>query len=125
MKNKFKYRGEQKMKLAGIIAAIGAFGAKIWQIIKAVSKLRTVKKEVMEAYEQSMATFNYLSESFEKMKQFFSAESDGGKKLTPAEIQKAGVILKESMEMLNKAKKEIFEAKDEIKKLIDAIKKKK
>lgn len=111
------------MKLAGILTLIGAFGAKVMHLVKAASKLKTVKKEVLEAYTESKEAYEIAMDTIKKIESYFTEESDGGKKLTMKEITEATELVKKLAVELKQATTEIFEAKDSIKNLIDSFKK--
>ena len=111
-------------KLAGILAVISAFGAKLWRIIKAVSKLNTLKKEVIEAYIESKQAYDCAMRTIEIIQGYFKPESDGGKKLTINEITAITEQIKVLSIEIKQAATESMEAKNEIKKIIETVKKK-
>lgn len=110
-------------KLIGIFSAIGLFAGKVWRIIKAVSKLKKLKKEVLEFYEAGQVAYKNAESTLDKLKGYLGEGSDGGKKLTANEVKEAVVLLTELSKDLKLVYKEGLEAKDEIKKLIDSFKK--
>ena len=112
------------MKLTAILTGLGIFLGKAFRIIKAVSKLKSLKKEIVEAYEESEKAYKQASETLKKIQNYFDADSDGGKKLTSKEISEAMKLLQSFNVQFKKATKEVFEAKAEISKVLEAIKQK-
>jgi hypothetical protein len=113
------------MKLTAILTGIGLFLGKAWKIIKATTKLKALKKEIIEAYEESEKAYKQASETLKKIQGYFKEDSDGGKKLTTKEVAEATKLLSELGTQFKKATKEVLEAKEEIKKVIDSFKSKK
>jgi len=111
------------MKLTAILTGIGLIFGKAWKIIKAATKLKALKKEIIEAYEESEKAYFCASVTLKKIRGYFKEDSEGGKKLTSKEVAEATRLLGELGAQLKKATKEVLEAKDEIKKVIDSIKK--
>jgi len=111
------------MKITAILTGIGLFLGKAWRVIKAASKLKSLKKEIIEAYTESEKAYKMALSTMEKIKGFLKEDSDGGKKLTVKEMAAVMDLLKTLSSELKKAGNEVMEAKTEIKKLIDSIKK--
>lgn len=112
------------MKLAAILTAIGAIFGKTWRIIRAVIKLKSLKKEIKEFWNASEKTLKDAKNVKEKLLSYFKEDSDGGKKLTAKEITEATSLITSFFNQLETTYKEGVEAKDEIKKVIDSFKKK-
>ena len=79
--------------LTAIIALLGSFG-----VVKV--KLDKLKKEIVEATQKGV-------EAGKKIKEFRSEKSDGGKKLTPAEISEAMPLLFDALSEFTDVLKEI------------------
>lgn len=108
------------MKLTAIVTGIGLFFAKTWKIIKALKDLKQIKKEVTEAYEETIQVWELLEKSYLEIKSFRTKESDGGEKITISEYEKAFKSIEEIIKESKEAYVEVFEAK---KLISDSIKK--
>lgn len=112
------------MKTTGIIAFISAAFVWIRKIVKSASKLKKVKKEVLEAHAEIDDVVKKTKPAYEEIKSFFTEDSDGGKKLTAKELKRGTELIEMVYTEGIEAVKETLEAKDSIKEFIDEFRNK-